>query len=76
MGEKVVQSFSVSEEVLHRAKAVAKELGYRSFSQFVEDLLREVITGYETMKKLEELDRKARARKIISLSFLKGKLRL
>ncbi|MHC1629321.1 MAG: hypothetical protein ACXQTI_10930 [Candidatus Nezhaarchaeales archaeon] len=51
-GSKRVAGFWIDEELLRRAAEVAMQLGYDSFSSFVNDLIREAIAAAEVTEAL------------------------
>ena len=52
----------IDEELLYRVAEAAEELGYRSFSQLVRDLLEEFLAAYEMSRQMGFSDRVARKR--------------
>ena len=71
-GGKRVTSIWIDEELLYRAAKVAEELGYKSFSGFVSDVLEDLVATYEIVKHMK-VSRQAR-RKLVKSSLL-AKLR-
>lgn len=48
-------SIYVNKELLEKTKIIVKDLGYRSFSEFVSDLMSQAVIAYDVSVKLKKM---------------------
>lgn len=71
----VYRGVYLDEEIYEKTKEIARRLGYRSFNEFLNDLLKHFVVQYEVHLKLKELEEREKLKEGAARSILDRLLR-